>query len=122
MRAPVPQFLTAVSSGVATAPDARLTFLSGIVAPDRGDLKTEAAAVMKIAAQRLEAAGAKFDNVVQLRAYVSVGADIGSIAGWDEAYNAAFTGTHRPAVTVLPIKGLANGAKIEVEILAATLP
>ena len=112
----------AVASGVATAPDARLTFLSGIVAPERGNLKAEAAAVMKIAAERLAAAGATFDNVAQLRAYVVTGGDLGSLAGWDEAYNAAFSGTHRPAVTVLPVKALAAGAKLEVELLAATLP
>ncbi len=110
-----------VSSGVGTAPNARLTWLSGIVSAERGDLKAEADGAMKLAAERLRAAGATFENVAQLRAYVVVGADLGAIAGWDAAYAAAFPGEHKPAVTVLPVKALPNGAKLEVEILAATL-
>ena len=109
------------ASGVSTAPNARLTWLSGIQSPERGDLKAEAAGAMKVAAERLQAAGATFDNVAQLRAYVVVGADIGAITGWDAAYAAAFAGDHRPAVTVLPVKALPGGAKLQVELLAATL-
>jgi len=76
---------------------------------------------MKVAAERLQAAGATFDSVAQLRAYVVVGTDIGAIAGWDAAYATAFSGEHRPAVTVLPVKALPAGARLQVEMLAATL-
>ncbi|MBC7366857.1 MAG: hypothetical protein H7343_08610 [Undibacterium sp.] len=110
-----------VASGVGTAPNARLTWLSGIVSAERGDLKTESAGAMKIAAERLQAARATFDSVAQVRAYVAVGSDLGTIAGWGAAYAAAFPGEHRPAVTVLPVKALPAGAKLEVEFLAATL-
>ena len=111
------------SSGVATSPHAALTWLSGIVAPERGDMKAEAAAVFKIAQERLAAAKASWDHVVQLRAYLVTGTDMpGGVTAFEAAYADVFKGEHRPALTVLPVKALAAGAKVEVEILAATLP
>lgn len=108
------------SSGVATSPDASLTWVSGIIAGERGDMKTESDAVFALAKEKLAAANATFDHVVQLRAYVVDGVAGASL--FETAYNAAFSGEHKPAVTILPVKALANDAKVEVEFLAATLP
>ncbi|HEY0944278.1 MAG TPA: RidA family protein [Opitutaceae bacterium] len=109
-----------LSSGVATSPEAALTWVSGIIASERGDMKREAEAVFALAREKLTAASATFDNVVQLRAYVVDGVAGASV--FEAAYNAAFSGEHKPAVTILPVKALANDAKVEVEFLAATLP
>jgi enamine deaminase RidA (YjgF/YER057c/UK114 family) len=111
------------SSGVATSPAAALTFVSGIIAAERGDMKTEAKAVMELAKARLVAAGVGFDDVVQVRAYLANGSDvIGGVTGWEEVFGATFAGERRPALTSLPVKALANGAKLEVEFLAAKIP
>ncbi|HRE81383.1 MAG TPA: RidA family protein [Opitutaceae bacterium] len=111
------------ASGVATSPKAALTWLSGIVAPERTDLKTESLAVLKIAHERLSTAKAGLEHVVQLRAYLVTGSDMpGGVSAFESAYSETFKGDHRPALTVLPVKALANGAKVEIELLAATLP
>lgn len=111
------------SSGVATSPDAALTFVSGLIAKELGTIKQEATDVFEQAKARLGAAGATLDNVVQLRAYVVTGANGGiSATEFEGVYNATFNGDHKPAITILPVRALANGAKVEVEILAATLP
>ena len=111
------------ASGVAVSPAAALTWVSGLIAAERGDMKTEAAAVFAVAKERLAAAGGDFSNVVQLRAYVAAGANAVSAAGdFETVYAAAFAGAHKPALTILPVKALANDAKVEVEILAATVP
>lgn len=111
------------SSGVATSPDAALTFLSGIIAKERGPIKQEATEVFETAKARLATAGATLDNVVQLRAYVVAGAN-GGIAATDfeGVYTSVFSGDHKPAITILPVRALPNEAKVEIEILAATLP
>lgn len=111
------------ASGVATSPKAALTWLSGIVAPERGDMKTESLSVLKIAQERLATAKATMDNVVQLRAYLATGTDMpGGVTAFEAAYAETFKGEHRPALTILPIKTLSKDAKVEIEILAATLP
>jgi enamine deaminase RidA (YjgF/YER057c/UK114 family) len=111
------------ASGVATAPDAALTFISGLIAKERGDMKAECEAVFALAKEKLAAANAAFDSTVQLRAYIANGTDpSGGVQAFEAAYAAVFAGEHRPALTILPVKALANGAKLELEILAATLP
>lgn len=113
----------AYATGAASAPNAALTYLSGIVAPERGDIKAELTSVFAIAKERLAAANATFDHVVQLRAYVANGTDMaGGVTATEAAIAAAFPGEHKPAVTILPVKALAAGAKVEIEFLAATLP
>lgn len=108
------------ASGVATSPDAALTWVSGLIAPVRGEMKPEAEAVFALAKTKLAAAGATFDHVVQLRAYVVDG--VAGAAAFEAVYAVAFAGAHKPALTILPVKALANGAKVEAEFLAATLP
>lgn len=111
------------ASGVATSPSAALTFISGLIAKERGDMKAESETVFALAKEKLAAAGGTFDSTVQIRAYLSNGADpSGGVQAFEAAYAAVFTGEHRPALTILPVKALANGAKLELEILAATLP
>lgn len=111
------------ASGVATSPAAALTWVSGLIAGERGDMKTEAGAVFKLAQERLAAVGGDFANVVQLRAYVAAGANAIAAAGdFETAYAAAFANGPKPALTILPVKALANNAKVEVELLAATIP
>lgn len=111
------------ATGVATAPTAALTWVSGLISGERGDMKQEAAAVFAIAKDRLAAVGGNFSNVVQLRAYVAAGANaLLSASDFEAAYAAAFADSPKPAVTILPVKALANNAKVEVELLAATIP
>jgi enamine deaminase RidA (YjgF/YER057c/UK114 family) len=111
------------SSGVATSPEAALTFLSGLTAKERGDMKTEAASVLALAKEKLAKLGATLDNTVQLRAYLANGDDVsGGVQAFEAAYAAAFTGEHRPALTILPVKAAPGGARLEMELLVATLP
>lgn len=111
------------ASGVATSPEAALTFISGIVSKERGDAKSECEGVFAIAKERLAKAGATFDSTVQIRAYIANGADpSGGVAAFEAAYAAVFTGEHRPALTILPVKALPSEAKLEMELLVATLP
>ncbi len=110
------------ASGVATSPAASLTWVSGIIAPERGSMKQEAEAVFTLARARLSAYGATFDNVVQVRAYVAIGGNIAQAAEFQKVYAATFSGAHKPALTVLPVNALANGALAEVEFLTAHLP
>lgn len=110
------------ASGVAVSAAAALTFLSGIVAPERGPMKAEAEAVFALAHDRLAAVGATWDHVVQMRAYLVVGSRPADVAEFQKVYAATFRGAHRPAVTILPVAALAHGALAEVEFLAATLP
>jgi enamine deaminase RidA (YjgF/YER057c/UK114 family) len=110
------------SSGVATSPAAALTWVSGLIAPERGEMKAEASAVFVLAKERLAAVGGDFSNVVQLRAYVAAGANaVTAVSDFEAVYATTFAGDHKPAVTILPVKALANNAKVEVEILAATV-
>lgn len=111
------------ASGVATSPQAALTFLSGIVAAERGDVKKEAAGAFAVATERLAAAGATLDHVAQLRVYVVAGTNaVTAASDFESVYLTTFKGDHRPALTILPVKALPLEAKVEVEILAATLP
>lgn len=111
------------STGVAVSPAAALTFVSGLIAKERGDMKAEATAVFAVAKERLAAVGGDFANVVQLRAYVASGANgVAAASDFEAVYAATFAGDHKPALTILPVKALANDAKVEVEILAATMP
>ncbi len=110
------------ASGVAVSPEAALTFLSGIIAPTRGTMKAEAEAVFGLAKERLAAVGATFDHVVQMRAYLAVGNKPTDVAEFQKVYAATFTGTHKPAITILPVLALANEALVAVEFIAATLP
>lgn len=111
------------STGVATSPSAALTWVSGLIAGERGDMKTEAAAVFAVAKQRLADVGGNLANVVQLRAYVAAGANaVVSASDFEAAYTSAFADGPKPALTILPVKALANDAKVEVELLAATIP
>ncbi len=111
------------ASGVATSPEAALTFVSGLIASERGPMKQEATEVFELAKARLAAADATLDNVVQLRAYVVAGANgVLAASEFEAVYNATFNGDHKPALTILPARALANDAKVEVELLAATLP
>jgi len=111
------------ASGVATSPEAALTFVSGLIATERGTIKQEATEIFAQAKDKLAAAGATLDHVAQLRAYVVAGANGGIAATeFEGVYTATFTGDHRPALTILPVRALANGAKVEVELIAATLP
>jgi enamine deaminase RidA (YjgF/YER057c/UK114 family) len=110
------------ASGVATAPNAALTFVSGIIAPERGSMKAEAEAVFALARERLAAAEATFDHVVQLRAYLAVGNRATDVAEFQKVFATMFAGAHKPAVTIIPVLALAHDALAEVEFLAATLP
>jgi enamine deaminase RidA (YjgF/YER057c/UK114 family) len=86
-------------------------------------MKQEATEVFELAKARLAAAGATLDNVAQLRAYVVAGANgVVAASEFEAVYNTTFNGDHKPALTILPVRALANDAKVEVEILAATLP
>lgn len=108
------------ASGVAVSPEAALTFISGIIAPERGEMKEEAEGVFATAKERLDEIGADFDNVVQVRAYVVDG--VVGASTFESVYLDTFSGEHKPALTILPVVALAADAKAEVEFLAATLP
>ena len=111
------------ATGVAVSPDAALTWVSGLIAAERGEMKAEATAVFALAQAQLAAVKGNFSNVVQLRAYVASGANgVAAASDFEAVYAATFAGPHKPALTILPVKALANGAKVEVEILAAILP
>lgn len=111
------------ASGVATSPSAALTFFSGMIAKERGEMKAESEAVLAQAKEKLTAIGASLDNIVQIRAYLANGADpSGGVQAFEAAYAAVFTGEHRPALTILPVKAAPGGAKLEMEMLVATLP
>lgn len=110
------------ASGVSTSPAAALTWVSGLIAEERGSMQAEAEAVFALAQERLAAYGATFEHVVQLRAYVVTGGNAALAAEFQKVYLAAFPGSHKPALTILPVNALANGALAEVEFLTATLP
>lgn len=110
------------ASGVATSPSAALTWVSGIIAPERGSMKEEAEAVFALATERIAAYGATLDNVAQVRAYLAISGNVAQAAEFQKVYAAAFSGAHKPALTILPVSALADGALAEVEFLTAHLP
>lgn len=64
----------------------------------------------------LEAAGATPQSVVSLQVFITDSAHWAQV----NAEFAAFFGSHRPARTIVPVAGLAQGALIEVNAVAVT--
>jgi 2-iminobutanoate/2-iminopropanoate deaminase len=63
----------------------------------------------------LDASGSSPDRVLKVTVYVT---DIGEWGAMNEAY-AAFFGNHTPARTVVPVKDLHDGFRIELDAIAA---
>jgi 2-iminobutanoate/2-iminopropanoate deaminase len=82
------------------------TLVEGVVAQLRQALAN--------AAGLLESQGAILTDVVKTTVFLADMADYGSV---NEAY-AAFFGGHRPARSVVAVRGLPLGAQVEVEVWA----
>lgn len=76
-------------------------------------IETQAEQVMKNLAAVLEAAGAKFENVVKTTCFL---ADMGDFAAFNEVYGKYFTG--KPARSCVAVKALPKNVLCEVELIA----
>jgi 2-iminobutanoate/2-iminopropanoate deaminase len=98
-----------------------MLFLSGILpdlAPEGQDntFARQTRSVFEKALPILQAGGSSLAQVVQCTAYIS------DIEDWPE-FNQIFAeifGEHRPARTVVPVKPLHYGFKVEIQLIAQT--
>ena len=76
-------------------------------------IESQAEQVMKNLAAVLEAAGAKFENVVKTTCFL---ADMGDFAAFNDVYGKYFTG--KPARSCVAVKTLPKNVLCEVELIA----
>ena len=79
-----------------------------------GGLKAEAQQALEHLRAALEAAGSSLDRVLKCTVFF---ADMADFQAFNEIY-AEFFGAHLPARSGLEVKGLALGARIEIECIA----
>ena len=97
-----------------------LVFTSGQIPIDpatgkieAADIQGQAEQVMKNLSSVLNEAGASFKSAVKTTCYLS---DMGDFAAFNEVYAKYFTG--KPARSCFAVKGLPQGALVEVEVIA----
>ncbi len=76
-------------------------------------IESQAEQVMKNLGAVLEAAGAKFENVVKTTCFL---ADMGDFAAFNDVYGKYFTG--KPARSCVAVKSLPKNVLCEVELIA----
>lgn len=81
-----------------------------------GGLEAEARQALDYMRQSLELAGSSLDRVLKCTVFF---ADIADFQAFNAIY-ADFFGSHRPARSGIEVKGLALGARIEIECIAAS--
>lgn len=79
-----------------------------------GGLKAEAQQALEHLRDALEAAGTSLDRVVKCSVFF---ADMADFQPFNDIYR-AFFGSHLPARSGIEVKGLALGARIEIECIA----
>jgi 2-iminobutanoate/2-iminopropanoate deaminase len=82
----------------------------------RGSLAEQTDAVMRNLEAVLHAAGSDWDHVLHCRIYLT---DFGRYAEVNEAYRRWFSPGRLPARTCIGVTGLAGGADVEIDLLAA---
>lgn len=98
-----------------------MLFCSGQIAIDPktgqvivGDVKAQAAQVMKNIEAVLKAADAKFENVIKTTIFLTNMNDFASV---NEIYGQYFK-TNSPARSTVAVSGLPKGVQVEIEVLA----
>jgi enamine deaminase RidA (YjgF/YER057c/UK114 family) len=111
-----------ISSGVAVKAGSAV-YISGAAVPAvEGDMKSQALSALESLRSRLAEAGARFKDVVFLRAYVPSTDGKFDLMGWQQAY-ATFFNTpqqpHKSARTTIAVQALPNPAwKIAMDAIA----
>jgi len=82
----------------------------------RGSFAEQTDAVMSNLETVLRAAGSDWDHVLHCRIYLT---DFGRYAEVNEAYGRWFSPGRLPARTCIGVTGLAGGAGVEIDLLAA---
>jgi len=82
----------------------------------RGSFAEQTDAVMRNLARVLEAAGSDWDHVLHARIYLT---DFARYDEVNEAYRRWFPSGRLPARTCIGVTGLAGGADVEIDLLAA---
>ena len=82
----------------------------------RGTFAEQTDAVMQNLAVVLEAAGSDWDHVLHCRIYLT---DFARYAEVNDAYRRWFPSGRLPARTCIGVTGLAGGADVEIDLLAA---
>ena len=102
-----------------------LVFLSGQIPLDPatgqlvgdGDVEAEAEKVMENLAAVLAAAGSSFSRVLKTTIFLT---DLGDFAAVNAIYAKRFEGIEPPARATIQVAALPRGAKVEIEMIAAT--
>ena len=81
-----------------------------------GGVRAETRQVMKNAEAVLKNAGLDFSNVVKTTVFL---ADIGDFQAMNEVYASFFEGSIPPARSTVAVSGLAAGATVEIDFIAA---
>jgi len=81
-----------------------------------GSIEDQTLQVLNNITSILKAAGSELSKVIKVTVYIS---DINLWGGVNKIYLDVF-GIHKPARSVIPVKDLHYGCKIEMEVIAAT--
>jgi len=117
------------SHAVAFDGPAKLVYVSGQVSMDRdgkvvgaGDMRAKAEQVFKNLSHVLRAAGAAWDDVIKMNAYM-VGLNAESVAAYREGRTRHLKAKRPPASTLVGVTGLVHPELLlEVEVVAAIAP
>jgi 2-iminobutanoate/2-iminopropanoate deaminase len=105
--APVGPYAQAVAAG-------GFVLVSGQVAPERGDVRSETRRVLEQVGAVLEAAGSSIEKVVRCGVFLR---DLGDFAAMNEVYS-EFFGASRPARSTIQAGALPLGAAVEIDCIA----
>ena len=114
------------SHAVSVAGPGKLIHVSGQVSWDadgkvvgKGDMRAQAKQVFENLTQVLEAAGATWDDVIKMNAYM-VGITAQNVAAYREVRQSYLKGRNLPASTLVGVTGLVDpDLMLEIEVVAA---
>ncbi|MDQ8184752.1 RidA family protein [Pelagicoccus sp. SDUM812002] len=114
-----------LSSSVAVARDAKLTWFAGVIDRNATGIYGQAMQSLLTLESRMAEAGLDYPNVVQLRAYLNIQDSFPTEFGnWNKAYRRFFDHSKlnpdKPVRSAFPIEELPAGALIEVEALGVS--
>ena len=107
-------FPSAVRAGDTVYVSGQIGNVAGELSLVPGGLEAEARQALDHLQAALEAAGSGLDRVLKCTVYF---ADIGDFGRFNEIYRSYFAG-HQPARSGVEVKGLALGARIEIDCIA----